>query len=699
MPNVVLAPDLIQQFTDDDGNLLVGGMLYAYQAGTTTPQPVYTDYTGNQPNTNPIVLNQRGEIANNLGVSCGLWIPPNTAYDFVLTDANNNPIWSEPRAIIVQPVFTQSSLGAILYPIITAESANGITPPNLSYPYSNLLRYGLVPNSTAAATANTAFLQALWNPTQTGVTGYFYFPNTTGSDIYSFNGTIPIRDGIHIDLQECNINLIGAATVNDINTGLFYTLRDFVLENGYINTAFDTTLGVNAGSAITIGARGVGFYYTVYDATQPHVLGNFVLRNLRISTNNTGPNSNSSIQLIGGIAGGLIENCAFNGNNVTPEAIYYEYGWATAPGATAASQSSHMHNVQYNNLRARNYTAYAFDLVGAYNCDLDCIHVTDSAGAVDCRLGEALFFNPWVDVDDVCTKRTISLHNIVAEGCTLTAINLEGAESASGGYLNGAGLTPQQQSDLLTFTIDGFMVGKGTGTGMFVSGPIVAKNGYLGNTGAGAASSGQLIISDDCVSFSFENVWVVDGSALGVRGTFPTSVGWVPPRLKSGSFLRGTVAGNGSQGFDWGNTQVVLLQQVNIGYNALINGQGNEATQGVGVLMSNGADGVICDSCVVTTFGGANAYQITGTTSSGCNIINPQGTITAAGAWDRNGVAFASSSNIASASALINTANKYFLRQCWDTNNNRLMIAQGPLPTDPWIIAGFGTSQATVTPS
>lgn len=79
-----LAPSLFYRDFDNNGNPLAGGLVYTYSAGTTTPAATYTDVTGGTPNTNPIVLNARGETS--------IWIPVNTGYKFVVTDSAGNPI-------------------------------------------------------------------------------------------------------------------------------------------------------------------------------------------------------------------------------------------------------------------------------------------------------------------------------------------------------------------------------------------------------------------------------------------------------------------------------------------------------------------------------------------------------------------------------------------------------------------------------
>jgi len=86
-----LSPLPIQKFFDNNGRPLVGGLLFTYEAGTSTKIATYIDSSGATPNTNPVVLNFRGE--------CRLWIDPTLAYKFVLspaddTDPPTDPIWS-----------------------------------------------------------------------------------------------------------------------------------------------------------------------------------------------------------------------------------------------------------------------------------------------------------------------------------------------------------------------------------------------------------------------------------------------------------------------------------------------------------------------------------------------------------------------------------------------------------------------------
>ena len=113
IPLVQIAPEPVLQFTDSSGNLLAGGLLFTYAAGTNTKLATYTDSTGATPNTNPIVLNARGE--------CSVWCTPGLSYKFVLspstdTDPPQNQFWTSDNL----------TPGSYLYEVI-AQSTTSLT--------------------------------------------------------------------------------------------------------------------------------------------------------------------------------------------------------------------------------------------------------------------------------------------------------------------------------------------------------------------------------------------------------------------------------------------------------------------------------------------------------------------------------------------------------------------------------------------
>lgn len=71
------------QFFDNSGNVLTGGKIYTYLAGTTTPQATYTSNTGLTFHSNPIILDAAGRVPGG-----EIWLADSVQYKFVLKDAN-----------------------------------------------------------------------------------------------------------------------------------------------------------------------------------------------------------------------------------------------------------------------------------------------------------------------------------------------------------------------------------------------------------------------------------------------------------------------------------------------------------------------------------------------------------------------------------------------------------------------------------
>lgn len=67
------------QFFDDSGNVLTGGKIFSYEAGTTTPAPTYTSSTGLTAHANPIILNAAGRVPGG-----EIWLDYEVIYKFVL---------------------------------------------------------------------------------------------------------------------------------------------------------------------------------------------------------------------------------------------------------------------------------------------------------------------------------------------------------------------------------------------------------------------------------------------------------------------------------------------------------------------------------------------------------------------------------------------------------------------------------------
>jgi hypothetical protein len=103
-----LSPSPKMQFFTAAGVPLVGGKLFTYASGTTTPLATYTDSTANTTNTNPVILDSRGEA--------NVWFGP-SRYTLVLKDSLDNLIWT---------VAGINSVQGVQNPVIVAASGQTV---------------------------------------------------------------------------------------------------------------------------------------------------------------------------------------------------------------------------------------------------------------------------------------------------------------------------------------------------------------------------------------------------------------------------------------------------------------------------------------------------------------------------------------------------------------------------------------------
>lgn len=93
-----LSPVPKLQFFGTDGLPLVGGKLFTYAAGTTTPIATYTDNTQANLNTNPVILDSAGQAS--------VWLIDTTTYKYVLKTADDVPLFTVDYVSV--PVTTNS---------------------------------------------------------------------------------------------------------------------------------------------------------------------------------------------------------------------------------------------------------------------------------------------------------------------------------------------------------------------------------------------------------------------------------------------------------------------------------------------------------------------------------------------------------------------------------------------------------------
>jgi len=289
-----LLPEGKQSFNNSAGVPLVGGKVFTYDAGTSTPRVTYQDAAGTVPNTNPIILDARGEATI-------FW--SGGAYKVVLKDASDGTLWSvdniidaadQLRVEIAGPSgtesvgFVQTGVGAVtrtarekLREIKSFEDVGGIASNTVNQlgllnaalaQYSHLVINGnvainppplLIPSNTTLEFRHGAKITAL----STG-------PHILGCVASAQNITVlnPEVDGANIrglngfgfDTSSAlsaakNIRVINPIARNCLRSsatggGRGYTIQKNVTSATFINAkAFDCTTGADLNGSASLG--------------------------------------------------------------------------------------------------------------------------------------------------------------------------------------------------------------------------------------------------------------------------------------------------------------------------------------------------------------------------------------------------------------------------------------------------------------
>jgi hypothetical protein len=196
MTSIATPPKL--QFFDANGNPLAGGKLYSYAAGTTTPLATYTDYGGGTANSNPVILDSRGEA--------NVWFGTGQ-YKLKLTDADDVEIYTVdnlngPDAATLAVLAASSGSSLIGY----INSGSGATARTVQARLRDMISvkdFGAVGDGTTndVTAIQAAITAAAARPSSGSIAGLggisgatVYFP----SGVYRINSGITIPDGVKL---------------------------------------------------------------------------------------------------------------------------------------------------------------------------------------------------------------------------------------------------------------------------------------------------------------------------------------------------------------------------------------------------------------------------------------------------------------------------------------------------------------------
>ena len=234
-----LTPSPFMQFFTAGGVPLVGGKLYTYAAGTSTLLATYTDATGTQFNSNPVILDSRGEAA--------VWLDT-AAYKFKLTDSTDVEIWTADNIEgSVGAADLAASTGSSLVGYIAAGSGAVATTVQTKLRESvSVQDFGADPAGAVDATAAINAALAASKCVSFGDAG----------DTYTISGTLTVQTGSTLIFNGATVTMTAQQKeMFDVTgtTGVTISGGKFVgyADSPFINTAASKSSCVAGSSPVT----------------------------------------------------------------------------------------------------------------------------------------------------------------------------------------------------------------------------------------------------------------------------------------------------------------------------------------------------------------------------------------------------------------------------------------------------------------
>lgn len=255
MPQLLPPPKF--RAVDGDGNPLVGGKLYTYTAGTTTPKNSYTSYTMGTANTNPVILDSRGEA--------DVWL--DGAYKVRLLDSDDTLVWEvdDVRDLTSSQTFTNATLAGTLTVSSTAVTWSGNPTHSGNHTFTSNVTIngnttlGNAATDTLTVNADATFADDLTVTGNTTLNGNTVVGNA-GSDTLTLTAATTITGNVTVSTTGGELYpgkytpTLGAVTLNvsasSANEHRYMRMGDIVLVNGSISVT--PTSGASAATQISI---------------------------------------------------------------------------------------------------------------------------------------------------------------------------------------------------------------------------------------------------------------------------------------------------------------------------------------------------------------------------------------------------------------------------------------------------------------
>lgn len=240
------------QFFDNSGNVLTGGKLYIYAAGTTTPVATYTQSNGITAHTNPIVLNAAGRVAD----SGEIWLTDSILYKFVLKDSTDVQIatWDN-----IDGINSNFVAYAVQNETITATQGQTVVP-------FNSITYVIATDNLSVCVNGSKQILGV-NYTETSATSITFIDGLNVGDLVEATTASPVAtNAISAANVSYNEGSAGAIDTNvEAKLQQYISVKDF----GAVGspTAIADALAASGGNPILLDDGIMGGY--VYDPMHP----------------------------------------------------------------------------------------------------------------------------------------------------------------------------------------------------------------------------------------------------------------------------------------------------------------------------------------------------------------------------------------------------------------------------------------------
>jgi hypothetical protein len=316
------------QLFDNSGNVLTGGKIYTYAAGTTTPAVTYTDPIGNTFNSNPIIADASGRLSNEI------WLPVAASYKFVLKDTND---------VLIA---TYDNIPTIPQPPI-ANDASSISYEQGYTVTAGAFTVGATYLITSVGTTNFVAIGAAAN-----VTGILFTATGVGSGTGTAQYSRTVQSKLRETVSVKDFGAVGDGVANDtvaIQAALTAANSVFFPEGTYLTDtltlkANQEVYGCGNSSIIKQNTTTGASYGTLYcdSGSSSSFISNITIRNLQVLGQVATQGFSEFRHLISlhGVQNVLIDSCSivgFRGDGIL------------LGSGTSAGQERHNQNVTISN--------------------------------------------------------------------------------------------------------------------------------------------------------------------------------------------------------------------------------------------------------------------------------------------------------------------------------------------------------------